>query len=119
MPPLSNDLTDRRVLFGCEVHRQFFLGEHVRAQTTGVQVVPQTPPFDMRLGLAILVQDFWFTGVPFDAYVYPNADYDIFCQEYLVFTVSPGIEAGSASLLLPCRAFLDLPPLPAGWLIVL
>ena len=61
-------------------------------------MVPETPPFDMRRGLGILVQDFWFIGRPFDAYVYPGADYDTFCHEYLAFAVTSGADAGSASM---------------------
>lgn len=113
MPPLSNDLTDRRVLFGCDLHRQFFLGERVRAQTTGIRVVPQTPPFDMRRGLDILAQDFWFVGVLFDVYIYPSADYGTFCREFLAFTVSPGIEAGPA-LATPSVPSVSRPAARAG-----
>ena len=33
-------------------------------------------------------QDAWFVGVPFESYVYPDADYDAFCLESLNFAVT-------------------------------
>ena len=75
----SNLLTDCRVLLSCERHRQFFLGERVRAQTIGTRVISHLPPFDMRYGLDISGQDAWLGGVPFEPFIDRDADYDVFC----------------------------------------
>ena len=87
--------TGLRVLLSCGVYRQFFLGERVQAQTTGIRVVPHPPPFDMRRGLEIAAQDSWFGGHAADYLVDAAADYDLFCRESLMFEVTSGVDRGS------------------------
>ena len=76
----------------CGIHRQFFLGERVQAQTTGIRVVLHPPPFDMRRELAIGTQDAWFGGSSVDHLVDREADHDIFYRDFLSFNVTSGVD---------------------------
>ena len=50
----------------------------------------------------VLRQDFWFIGAPFGNFIFPNADYEVFCREDLAFTVmASSIPVGASTPSVP------------------
>ena len=62
----------------------YFLGERVRGQVDGSQMVPFHPPVDMRFGTRITLHEDLFISVYAEHLLIEGFDYDEFCRTHLM-----------------------------------
>ena len=77
-------LSSCRVLLRSPTGLLYYLGERVQGQVTGVRVVPEHPPVDMRFGSRISGQEALVLGTSAVPFLLDEADYDEFCRVHLM-----------------------------------
>ena len=77
-------LSSCRVLLRSPTGPLYYLGERVQCQVTGIRVVLEHPPVDMRFGSRISGQEALVLGTSVVPFLLDEADYDEFCRIHLM-----------------------------------